>query len=200
MKIVKHKDGSMDCVTLFKSIPTDLGLIEQKSLNAPTSRTTPANSTVTLTSYEGDAAHDDKKFNYRLVIGKLLYLEKSTRPDITCAVHQCARFSVQPKAKHSEAVKRIGRYLLGTQDKGLTMRVYQEGLECWVDASHASECSNKTASNDSNTARSRMGYLISYAGCPMHWASKMQTEIALSSTEAEYIALSQAMREVIPIS
>jgi hypothetical protein len=43
-----------------------------------------------------------------------------------------------------------------------------------------------------------MGYLITYAGCPMHWASEMQTEIALSSTEAEYIALSQAIREVSP--
>jgi hypothetical protein len=44
-----------------------------------------------------------------------------------------------------------------------------------------------------------MGYLIIYAGCPMHWASKMQMEIALSITEAEYIALSQSMREVLPI-
>jgi hypothetical protein len=53
--------------------------------------------------------------------------------------------------------------------------------------------------NDPNTARSRMGYTICYAGCPMIWAPKMQTEIALSSTEAEYIALSQSMREVLPI-
>ena len=44
-----------------------------------------------------------------------------------------------------------------------------------------------------------MGYVITYAGCPMHWSSKMQTEIALSTTEAEYIAHSQAMREVLPI-
>jgi hypothetical protein len=44
-----------------------------------------------------------------------------------------------------------------------------------------------------------MGYVLRYAGCPMHWASKMQTEIALSTTEAEYIALSQSMREVLPI-
>jgi hypothetical protein len=55
------------------------------------------------------------------------------------------------------------------------------------------------AIDDPNTARSRMGYIITHAGCPIHWASKMQTEIALSSTEAEYIALSQSMREVIPI-
>ena len=86
-----------------------------------------------------------------------------------------------------------------TQDKGLIMKPNQQGMECWVDASHASEWSNKEAKDDPNTARSRMGYIITYAGCPMHWASKMQTEIALSSTEAEYIALSQAMREVLPI-
>ena len=58
---------------------------------------------------------------------------------------------------------------------------------------------NKTVSSDPSTARSRMGYIITYAGCPMHWSSKMQTEIALSTTEAEYITLSQAMREVLPI-
>jgi hypothetical protein len=44
-----------------------------------------------------------------------------------------------------------------------------------------------------------MGYIITYAGCPMHWSSKMQTEIALSTTEAECIALSQAIWEVLPI-
>jgi len=101
--------------------------------------------------------------------------------------------------KHAEAIKRIGRYLLATKDKGLIMKPNKEGMECWVDASHASEWSHKSAADDPNTARSRMGYVITYAGCPMHWASKMQTEIALSSTEAEYIALSQSMREVIPI-
>jgi hypothetical protein len=72
-------------------------------------------------------------------------------------------------------------------------------MECWVDAAHASEWNNKTASSDPSTARSRMGYIITYAGCPMHWSSKMQTKIALSTTEAEYIALSQAMREILQI-
>jgi hypothetical protein len=49
------------------------------------------------------------------------------------------------------------------------------------------------------TAKSRTGYVIKYAGCPLIWASKLQTEIALSSTESEYVALSQSLREVIPI-
>jgi hypothetical protein len=79
------------------------------------------------------------------------------------------------------------------------MKPKKEGMQCWVDAAHASEWNNKTASSDPNTARSRMGYVITYARCPMHWSSKMQTELALSTTEAEYIALSQAMREVLPI-
>jgi hypothetical protein len=49
------------------------------------------------------------------------------------------------------------------------------------------------------TARSRTGYVIKYVGCPILWASKLQTEISLSSTESGYIALSQALREVTPI-
>jgi hypothetical protein len=57
--------------------------------------------------------------------------------------------------------------ILGTKDKGLTMKPNQEGMECWVDAAHASEWNNKTASSDPSTARSRMGYIITYAGCPM---------------------------------
>ena len=202
IKIERKDDGTMIWTqpNLIKSVISDLGLVQKKgSKNIPTGRTTPACSTVKITNFEKDHDHDDKKFNYRQVIGKLLYLEKSTRPDISCAVHQCARFCSKPKAKHAEAVKRIGRYLLETQDKGLIMKPNKNGMECWVDASHASEWSNKASREDPNTARSRMGYIITYAGCPMYWASKMQTEIALSSTEAEYIALSQSMREVIPI-
>ena len=59
------------------------------------------------------------EFHYRTVIGKLNFLEKSTRPDILVSVHQCARFSERPKRSHAEAVKRIGHYLLATKDKGL---------------------------------------------------------------------------------
>jgi hypothetical protein len=87
-------------------------------------------------------------------------------------------------------VKRICRYLLGTKDKGLIFDPREDSFDCWVDTSHASEWSSRSAMDDPNTARSRMGYTICYSGCPMILASKMQTEIALSSTEAEYIALS----------
>jgi len=72
-------------------------------------------------------------------------------------------------------------------------------FDCWVDASHAAEWNRSTAVDDAATAKSRMGYVVLYANCPLLWSSKLQTEIALSSTEAEYIALSQSMREVIPL-
>jgi hypothetical protein len=55
------------------------------------------------------------------------------------------------------------------------------------------------ASKDSATARSRSGYVITYAGCPIMWASKLQTQVALSTTEAEYTALSTALRDIIPL-
>jgi hypothetical protein len=138
---------------LIKFILKDLGLIKHNSKYTTTTRTTPARSTGISTSHEEDKVHFSTKFNYRQVIGKMLYLEKSTRPDVSCAVHQCARFSANPKNNHAEAVKRIGRYLLGTQEKGLMMKPNQNGLKCWVDASHASEWSSKTAVNDSSTAR-----------------------------------------------
>jgi hypothetical protein len=142
----------------------------------------------------------DGHFDYRSVIGKLNYLEKSTRPELAYAVHQCARFCSAPKRSHGEAVKRIGRYLLGTKDKGLILKPTKESFDCWVDASHAGEWNREDAEDDPVTAKSRNGYVITYAGCPLLWTSKLQTEIALSSTEAEYIALSQAMREVIPLT
>jgi hypothetical protein len=52
---------------------------------------------------------------------------------------------------------------------------------------------------DIATARSRSGFLITYASCLLLWAARLQTEIALSTTEAEYISLSNALREVIPL-
>mmetsp|Transcript_33271 Transcript_33271/g.67131 ORF Transcript_33271/g.67131 Transcript_33271/m.67131 type:complete len:167 (+) Transcript_33271:66-566(+) len=67
-----------------------------------------------------------------------------------------------------------------------------------VDTDFAGGWSQADADNAENVM-SRTGYVIMYAGCPIIWCSKLQTEIALSTAEAEYIALSQAMRQVIPL-
>ncbi len=88
---------------------------------------------------------------------------------------------------------------MGTKDKGLIMKPNQEGMECWVDAAHASL--NGTAKQHHQISKVLKNG-IHYELCRMslHASSKMPTEIALSTTEVEYIALSQSMREdVLPI-
>jgi hypothetical protein len=62
-------------------------------------------------------------FDYLSIVEKLSYLKKSTRPDISFTLHQCARFGADPRSKHGKAIIWLGRYLAGNRDKGLT---YQE--------------------------------------------------------------------------
>eukprot|EP00957_Ditylum_brightwellii_P027607 2087127-Ditylum_brightwellii.AAC.1 len=69
-------------------------------------------------------------------------------------------------------------------------------LEVYEDASFARDW-EKSWSDDSKIVMSRTGCVIKYANCPIMWASKLQTKIALSTTEAEYIVLSRAIREAI---
>ena len=114
-------------------------------------------------------------------------------------VHQAARFCSNPKRSHEEAVKRIGRHLKRTYDKGITCKFdATKPIEVFVDADFAGTWS-LNESDLPTSALSRSGYVIKIANCPMHWVSKMQSELALSATEAEYIALSQSTRDLMPI-
>ena len=76
-----------------------------------------------------------------------------------------------PKKSHAQAVKQIGRYLLATKEKGMILSTDDsKGFECYVDASFAGEWAKELsdqAVTDPNIARSRTGYLISYAGAPL---------------------------------
>ena len=129
----------------------------------------------------------------------MLYLEKGSRPELAQAVHQCARFSADPRREHGEAVKWIGRYLAGTRDKGLILKPTDDSFDVYADADFSGNWDAKVALEDRDTARSRHGYVVLYAGCPIVWASQLQTEIALSSTESEIYGLSQALRTMIPL-
>lgn len=137
------------------------------------------------------------EFHYRSIIGQLNYLAATTRPDILFAVHQCARFCQDPKMSHEKAVKRIIRYLKKTKNEGLIMKVDRtKGVECFVDADFAGGYSKHYEVNQKDCL-SRTGYVVKYGGCPIIFSSKLQSTISLSTTEAEYVALSSAMREVI---
>jgi hypothetical protein len=161
-------------------------------------KSTPASSSKLLSRHT-DSEPFDNSFNYRSVIGKLNYLERGSRSDIAYITHQCARFSTNPKMEHGEALRWLGRYLKNTRDQGTILRPTKgKGLELFVDADFAGNW-DPSETEDRDTARSRHGYVITYAGCPITWKSQLQTEIALSSTESEYTGLSYALREAIPI-
>ena len=100
---------------------------------------------------------------------------------------------------HKKSVMWLGRYLLDTRKRGLIYKPDRsQGLECYVNADFAGGWSQSDSANADNVL-SRIGYVIMYANCPIHWVSCPQTEIALSTAEAEYIALSQSLRDVIPL-
>jgi hypothetical protein len=176
---------------LIQQIIDDIGFNERT-----TTKATPAQSTTRLhRDLHGEERRED--WHYRSIIGKLNFLEKSTRPDIAYAVHQCARFCNDPKFSHENAVKRIVKYLIGTKNDGIYIRPNGHSFDCWVDADFVGNWDRVNADVDPSTAKSRTGFVITYGGCPLSWASKLQTDVALSTTEAEYTALSTSLREVI---
>jgi hypothetical protein len=90
--------------------------------------------------------------------------------------------------------------LIKTHDLGLEFRPNpKKGFECDCDADFSGNWNNAFAAVDPSTAKSRSGWIIFFAGCPVSWASKLQSNVALSTTEAQYIAMSQSLREVIPV-
>ena len=94
---------------------------------------------------------------------------------------------------------RIGKYLLGTLGRCIKFTPNKSrGIECFVDAYYDDSWRKADTGNPENIF-SRTGYIIFIHGCPVIWSSKLYTEIALSTVEAEYIALSQSTREIIPL-
>ena len=153
----------------------------------------------TILQRDADGAQREHSWKYRTLIGMLTYLSMSPRPDIAFAVHQCARFSTCPMRIHEITVRKICRYIQGTKTKGYTLQpsTKDRDLNCYVDADFAGLWSEDIS--DAVSVKSRTGNIITFANCPVLWVSKLQTEITLSTTEAEYIALSQAMRDLIPM-
>ena len=110
-----------------------------------------------------------------------------TRPDIAFAVGNAARYCSQPSQTHWSAVKRILRYLNGTTALGLLYRPNDSRELCgYSDADWA---------GDSSDRKSTSGYVFMMSGSAVSWRSKKQSCVALSTAEAEYMALSSATQE-----
>jgi len=163
--IKKHEDISLE-MSQRGLIGRIIKSMDLKSVNG---KITPVVATL---SRQKDAESFNSHYNYCSVVGMLLYLANTTRPDIAFAVNQCACFSNDPKEPHATALKQIGCYLKTTDDKGIIIRKTQgiPMLDCWVDADL----------KDPTSVRSRTRFVITLGGNPAVWQSKLQTEIALS--------------------
>lgn len=147
---------------------------------------------------DGPRRKEAHLWSYAAAVGMLQYLAQNSRPDIALAVNQVSRFTHDPKLVHEVAVKRICRYLKQTRLEGLMFTPIDVlNMDCYVDADFAGLW-NAEDPNDPNCVKSRTGYIITLAGCPMIWGSKLQQMVALSTTEAEYLALSYSMRQFLP--
>ncbi len=152
---------------------------------------TPMDSNVVLEVNDGYSQLVDRGY-FQQLVGSLLYAAVATRPDIPFAVATCCRFTSEPTAAHLTAAKRVLRYLRGSADYGLFYQQLDDSANVnligYSDADWA---------GDRDTRKSTTGHLFLMANAAVSWLSQRQPVVALSSTEAEYVALSSSAQQAI---
>jgi hypothetical protein len=168
-----------------------LGIENERAVHTPAS-------IIPLTK-DSEGEPPDSSFNYASIIGMFGCLQSNSRPDITYALSSAAPSAHNPKRSHEEALRRIGRYLKGTIEEGLVLRPSDNlDIDCYVDADFAGLWPHEDKL-ESSCVKSRTGFAICVANCPVTWCSKLQGDIATSTMEAEYTALSMAVRDLLPL-
>ena len=126
-------------------------------------------------------------------------LGNNTHPECAYAFNACACCCVSPHQAHGNTLKKIGCCLKGVLDDGLIIDPKGDlSLDCYVDADFAGNCNAKEVDNPS-AMRSRTGFIITLGSVPVLWKSVVQSEITLSTVEAECIALSTVRRKLIQL-
>jgi hypothetical protein len=126
---------------------------------------------------------------YRALVGGLMWLATMSRPDIAHAVVHLAQFNNNPGRAHWNAALRVLRYLKGTRDFALVLGGASDSRTEFVGYSDSSW------GNDWDDGRSVAGYTFHLDGATISWQSKKQPTVALSSTEAEYMALTSSSKQ-----
>jgi hypothetical protein len=149
---------------------------------------TPMRADQKLVKATNQIASKDDIARYSSLVGSINYLAVTTRPDISFAVSHLSQFLTNPTEAHFDAIKQVYSYVYGTKGLGLTYQVGKPGLTGYVDADWAGNVTDR---------KSTTGYVFTYRGSPISWASKRQQCVALSTAEAEYVAASEAAKEGI---
>jgi hypothetical protein len=143
-----------------------------------------------------EATEANRSNAYTSLLGALQYLAVATRPDIAYAVNRLATYTANPSLQHYTAAKRVLRYVKGTKQYGITYRRNPTRHVGPSDSNLLYGFSDAAFAN-ADDRRSISGYVFLVGGGAITWGSKKQTTVALSSTEAEYVALSEASREAM---
>ena len=195
VRLHKHADGRIEMkqTGLIDRVIEAIGL----DVKFATKKMTPATGVPLIKDEDGEPMDGD--FNYASVVGMLLYLSGHTRPDIAYAVNCCARYMFSPRKRHEIALKRIARYLKATRDKGMILNPLKElRVDCYPDADFAGLYGYESPT-DPSCVRSRTGFVITVANCPVLWVSRLQESTALSTMQAEVNALTHACRALFTI-
>lgn len=131
----------------------------------------------------------NKNYPYREIIGSILYLSTKTRPDISYGVNFCSRF-LEDNTRKNKRCKTYSKIFKWNKEYGIKYKKNDKTylLEAYCDADFA---------GDPEIRRSTTGFVIIYAGGAISWCSRKQSLIALSSTEAEYIAAAECCKELL---
>ena len=154
---------------------------------------TPMDSRTKLEPYKEEASKNFIKL-FQSIIGSLLYITLGTRPDIAYATIKLARYASNPSPIHITSAKRILRYLKATKDYGIT---YYSSYTSTSSNKYISGYCDADYAGDIFTAKSTLGWIFFIAGGPISWKSKLQSIIAQSTTESEYIAINSATKEAV---
>ena len=143
------------------------------------------------------STNDDETIDipYASLIGSINYCAISTQPDIAFTTNKCAQFTSKPNLTHWEAAKRIVCYLLNTKDYGITYKQEGNGVEGY--AHNLAGFTDVDFAGDVNDCKSMTGWVFTFNGAPVSWASKKQSLVTCSSMEAELVAGSIASAEGI---
>ena len=183
MHITRHDDGAYS-LTQPKYVDD---MLHRFSMTDCKPTATPMPVGQKLSRDLGDALPTDHQ--YQALVGSLLYLSVNTRPDISHACGILSRFMSCPTQSHWDAAKHVLRYLKGTKHLGLRFAPSNPGVygcEMYTDADFAADVDKR---------RSTTGAVMIMQGAAVLWISKLQSVVATSTTEAEFIASAMATKE-----
>ncbi|KAL1488506.1 hypothetical protein ABEB36_014972 [Hypothenemus hampei] len=184
IEILKNDDGSI----FINQESYTRRIIKQYNMEQANPSKTPEDAHTNLFK-ENDVLILEKGIPFRQIIGSLMFLAVTTRPDIAHAVGVLSRFLDKYTYQHWNAAKRIIRYLIGTVNHGIFYKsISNVNLIGYSDADYG---------NDMITRRSTTGYLCEINESPVSWCSKRQSVVSLSTMESEYMAATQLTKQII---